>query len=235
MMFHNTLTQNKFFLGILMTVFITMLSCKHNNKIEEYTGKIRVINASYLAGAINLDVDYEKVYDFNIVYLNYTHFRSFMEGKHQIQIKDELNNSLIDTTLTMQRDKYFSIFIYDSANTIKYLLIPEELKVSTGSNANIRFLHLSNDAPKVDVFCTPDTTARYIEFANSDYSQYAKMDHLEHQFIAINSMTRDTLCVQPNYYFKSGAYYTLCLRGNTLSNGTDSLNFFVIEDTSNYE
>ncbi len=235
MMFQYILNQSKRFFGILIMILLTMLSCKHNNQIEEYTGKIRVVNASYLAGAINLDVDYEKVYDSNIVYLNYTHFRAFIEGKHHIQIKDELNISLIDTTFTMLRDQYFSIFIYDSANTIKYQLIPEDLKVSTGSNANIRFLHLSNDAPKVDVFCTPDIAARYTEFVNGDYSQYAKMEHLEHQFIAINSMTKDTLCVQPNYYFKSGAYYTLFLRGNTFSNGIDSLNFFVIEDTSNYE
>ncbi len=222
-----------FIIGCIFS--LSLISCKHNNKIEEFTGKIRVINASYLAGEINADVDYEKIYESNIIYLNYTHFRPFMEGKHKIQIKNAVGDVIIDTSFTMIRENYFSVIVYDSANTIKYLFIKENLKFSSGSSSNIRFLHLSNDAPVADIYCTPDTTPRFVQYINGNYSEYAKMENSLHQFIAINSLTKDTLCIQAPYNYKSGAYYTLFLRGNTNSNGIDSLNFSLIEDTSNYD
>lgn len=219
---------------VTITILLNISSCKHNNTIEEHKAKLRTINASFNAGDINLAVDYEQVYESNIIYQNYTLFREFIEGQHTIQIKNANGSVLIDTVLRIEPNKQYSLFLYDSANTLKYKVVDENLMLLTGSQCKLRFLNLSNNSPSIDLFKDNDSIPMFQNFENGMYSEYTSMSDLTHQFFIINSISKDTLCRKFPSNFKAGAYYTLFVSGNMNAVGNDSLSFYAIESTTNY-
>lgn len=216
---------------ICLSVFF--IACKAN-KVIDHKAKLRTINASYQAGDINLFIDYEKVYASNIQYLNFSLFREFIEGKHNVQIKDANNNILVDTALLMTENKHYSLFLYDSMNINRYKVIDENFVTANGSACKVRFLQLSNNAPSVDLLRDNDTLAFCKQFSNGINSEYLTMNDGKHQFKAYTSTGANLLTTQNEYDYKAGAFYTLYLRGNVGSMGTDSLSFFVIESTLDY-
>ena len=225
----------KYFINALgLFSILLLLSACEGNKVKDHKAKLRTINASYNVGDVNLFVDYEPVYASNIQYLNFSLFREFIEGPHKIQIKNAMGNVIVDTSLLMTENKHYSLFVYDSINTLRYKVIDENYVTAPGSNCKVRFLHFSNNAPNVDIHRDADTIPLFSNYTNGLNSEYVQMNDGIHQFNAKSTGGLNTLTTQNPYNYKAGAFYTLFLRGNVGATGLDSLSFFVIESTLDY-
>ncbi len=224
---------SKLFSLVLLCTALLIASCE-GNKVKDHKAKLRTINASFNAGDINLAVDYEPVYLTNIQYLNSSLFREFIEGNHKVQIKNASGTVLVDTALFMTENRHYSLFLYDSMNNLRYKVIDENFVTPPGSNCKVRFLHLSNNAPAVDVIRDWDSNASYASCVNGFNSEYIQMSDGWHQFKATNAGGANVLTTQNATFYKAGAFYSLFLRGNVGATGNDSLSFFVIESTLDY-
>ncbi len=224
--------KNIFIAIVTSSILIFIAGCD-GNKVKDHKAKLRTINASFNAGDINLSVDYAPVYASNIQYLNFSLFREFIEGTHKVQIKNSIGNVLVDTSFFMTENRHYSIFMYDSMNVLRYKVIDENFVTPIGSNCKVRFLHLSNTAPLVDVQRDADPVM-FQGYQNGLNSEYIQMSSGVHQFKALGTGGMNVLTTQNPYDFKSGAFYSLFLRGNVGATGLDSLSFFVIESTLDY-
>ncbi|MBK7690026.1 MAG: DUF4397 domain-containing protein [Bacteroidetes bacterium] len=222
-----------FTIGLAVAFCVCFAACD-GNKVKDHKAKLRTINASYNAGDINLSVDYGTVYASNIQYLNFSLFREFLEGSHKVQIKNANGTVLVDTSLFMTENRHYSLFVYDSMNVLRYKVIDENFVTPTGSSCKVRFLHLSNNAPNVDVELDAQGVPMFQNFKNGLNGEYIEMGSGTRQFRALTSGAGALLTTQNPYYYKPGAFYSLFLRGNVGATGLDSLSFFVIESTVDY-
>ncbi len=221
-------------LAFSMSVLGLLAAC-HGHDVKEYKSKFRMINASAISGDINVAMDYKNMYASDIQYLNYSLFSEHISTRHILQVRSASGSVIIDTAITMQPNKTYSAFLYDSANTVRYKVLEENFVKAVGSFCKLRFMHLSNTAPLSDIKIGNDTNALFLNYANgmnSEYTLFNTDSTFFNAFLAGGSVPYYT---QSSYqYFKPGYFYTVYLKGSVGSTGLDSLGFFMIENSSNY-
>lgn len=222
--------KNWFYVLALLLVIIG--GCK-SKEVTEVSGKLRLVNASYLTGDINLWIDYDPVFSTNTQYLNYSLFRNYIAGHRKLQIKNASGTVIVDTMIHIEDKKTYSVYLYDSMNTVKYKEVEELFFTPSGSNCKIRFMHLSNDAPVVNVTQAMDSTFKFSNYTNGDISNYISMPTGQHTFHVKDAVTQNNF-YSNTFEYKPGYLYTLYLKGNMASQWTDSIGIFTIQDNGNY-
>lgn len=212
---------------------IALSSCT-GNTVKESTGRMRIINASYLSGGINIDVDYKPVYATITEYLNYSLYRDYIAGKRKLQIKNAAGNVIIDTAITIVQSESYTVVAYDSMNTILCKIFKENYLTPKGSTCKVRFLHLSNDAPTVNIHKDGDLIPTFDNYSNGEYSEYFTYGIGATYFSVKDSATGSTIYTQSPFAMEAGYFYTMYLKGNTTSTGIDSLGLFVISNNGEY-
>lgn len=225
--------MNRYYLILVAT--IVLLSACTGRKISDLKSKFRMINASANTGDINVAMDYQNMYATNIQYLNYSLFSEHISTRHILQIKNASGSIIVDTALTMEPNKTYTGFLYDSSNQVRYKLLEEKFEAPVGSFCKVKFLHLSNNAPATDIIPGTDTIPLFSNFKNGDYSEYTLFNSDSMYFNAAPTGSMIPYYTQPIYVkFKPGYFYTMYLKGNVGSVLTDSLGFFVVENSGNY-
>ena len=220
---------------VILSLLAFIVACKiGKNDLNNRTARLRLINASALSGGANLEVDYKLVYDKYCEYLNYSLFRDFIEGAHKIKIRDINTNVVIDTQFNFVYDKSYTLFVYDTLNTIRCKLVEEQFIVPNGANAKVRFLHLSGDADSVSLQKGNDSIPVLSGLVNGMNSEYVTWLAGPTWFTAIRTKTGDTLGTPFYTDLEAGRFYTLFVKGRTGSSGIDSIGLFSIYINGEY-
>ncbi len=225
--------KNTVYSVLLIISFLFLSSCE-GNTVKESTGRMRIINASFLSGGINLDVDYKPVYATTTEYLNYSLYRDYIAGKRKLQIRNGAGNVIIDTSITIVQSESYTVVAYDSMNTILCKIFKENYLTPKGSTCKVRFLHLSNDAPTVSLYKDADIIPNFENYSNGKYSEYYTYGIGNTSFTVKDSITGNTIYTQSPYAMQAGYFYTMFLKGNMASTGIDSLGLFVISNNGEY-
>jgi len=218
---------------LLLFISLAFLLCCKGNKVKENVGRMRVINASYLSGGINIDMDYGTVYNTYVEYLNYSLFRDYIATKHKLQIRNITGAIFIDTAITIVENKDYTLFVYDSAGYILHKVIEENFITPIGSTCNVRFLHLSNNVNRVDVLDTANTLF-FHSMKNGEYSPYTSFNSGTYKFIVNQAGTSNLIYASPPTTFQPGYFYTMYLKGNTGSVVIDSVGLFEVGLNGDY-
>lgn len=205
------------------------------NDLNDRTARLRIINASAISGGANLEVDYKLVYDKYCEYLNYSLFRDYIEGKHKIKVRDINTNVVFDSTMQLDYDKSYTLFIYDTLSNIRCKLIEEKFLVPNGANAKVRFLHLSGNADSVSVQKGNDSIPILSGFVNGMHSEYVTWIAGPTSFTAIRSKTGDTLGTPFYTDLQAGRFYTVFIKGVNGSQAIDSIGIFSIFNNGEYK
>jgi len=221
-------------LSLIMLGSLFFLGACTGNTVKESTGRMRIMNASYNSGGVNIDVDYKPVYNTLTEYLNYSLFRDYISGRHPIQVRDAGGNIVLDTALQVAQNGSYTLVIFDSSNSIRCRFVQENFLTPVGSSCKVRFLHLSNDAPAVDIFQETGTVPVYDSFSRGMYSEYYSFGVKQTYFTVKDANSGNPIYTQSPFDMQPGYFYTLFLKGNTASMGTDSLGLFVIGNNGEY-
>lgn len=79
------------------------------------------------------------------------------------------SNTIIDVDAAFDADKYYSIFAINVLDSIEALVLEDNLAAPTGNNAHVRFIHLSPDAPAVDVVVKSNGA---VVFADKEFKEF---------------------------------------------------------------
>lgn len=219
---------------IWISVIVCLLYACNPNKITDRYGKVRLVNASYWSGDIQLKIDYQPMFATLVQYLNYSKYADLIATRHPLTITNSSGAVLWDTAIHVQEQIAYSVFAYDSLNTIKFKLIADTLDVSTQAQCKIRFLQLSRDPIEVDVIKTNDTNFTFKQYGNGQYSAFRPMSPGFASFDVKLANTQNVLYNYYGYNFKAGGFYTVYLKGSGPSSGKDSLGIFTIENHLSY-
>lgn len=161
----------KYIIGFLTATSVLALSCKKEFK-KLIVEDMQVSNKALLKvynGAVNTNRNY--VYIDNIPVtgsiLAYgalfpsTGYTSVIDpGTHSVTVKDTLAGTTqtpITFSSAFEAGKNYTLFTYDTVNSVKYKLVTDAIEIPADTSSRIRFANLifsSTPLPNVDVFST---------------------------------------------------------------------------------
>lgn len=141
-------------------------------------------------------------------------------GNRKIKTISSDDKVLVDTIFTFNDQKQYTSFVFGSANEPRQIITEDKAIASLGDKAAVRFFHLANNTPKVNVYFNSTVTAIYegrmIEDALTG-------EHISHQdFSAQNSGSTEVIITDENNNeltrrevdLTAGRYFTIILTGD---------------------
>ena len=115
------------------------------------TARVMAVHASPDAPAVDLLVDGSVVAS-GLAYPNHTAYLSVGAGVRNVKVNVAgTTTTVIETTAPVAGGLSYSVFACDSAAIIGFLVLVDDLTAPVAGKAHVRFIHLSPDAPAVDV------------------------------------------------------------------------------------
>jgi hypothetical protein len=115
------------------------------------TAKVMAIHASPDAPGVDLYVDDKKV-GTNLTFPNNTAYLTVEAGTRNIKVKATGTTvTPIDADVDVIKNKSYSVFAVDVLASIEPLVLEDNLAAPAAGKAHLRFIHLSPDAPAVDI------------------------------------------------------------------------------------
>ncbi|MBN1560661.1 DUF4397 domain-containing protein [candidate division KSB1 bacterium] len=158
----------------LLLCAVALLTCDGNdlpiNPIEDF-GHIMVTHAS--PDLANVDVYFgENFFIGDKSYPNSTAYMLLDEGGHKVSLKPTGTfDAVLETEIDLKDGDYYSVFACGASANLAALVIKDDYPELQGDETLIRFVHLSPDAPAVDVTLADGATLfQRIEFkGHSDF------------------------------------------------------------------
>lgn len=124
------------------------------------------------------------------------------------------SNVLIDSTITFKENKIYSLFAVGLQQDLDLLVLEDSLKVPSAGKANIRVVHISPDAPAIDVATTgTNGTTVFTDITYKEDSNFKEVTAGNTTFQVKEQGTETVLLSVPDLNLQSGRIYTLVLRG----------------------
>lgn len=212
-------------------------SCKKKDNVRSTQMQMMVFHASPNSGTIQLFQNLKTFNDAGFEYMNRFETGPFIyykidSGFQNYKIKkgiSELANALL-----INRSNTTSFWIFDTASSLRYFLLDDQLDTPGRAKAKIRILHL---APNVDTFNVLLNNAavadrNWIYFSNDVVNNTSLEDFFNIDSgvykIDIRRKTPQSILKTYQYHFESNKVYTLVLKGYLNRTGRDSLSVSII-------
>jgi len=191
------------------------------------TANVLVTHASPDAPGVDLLVD-NMVAGTNLEFPYNTGYLPVTAGMRNVKVNvTGTATTVIEADLDLMKNMYYSVFAVNEVANIEPLVIGDDLTMPASGNAHVRFIHLSPDAPAVDITTTDGT----IVFGNKSFKEYS-------DFLPLGSGTydlqvrlqgTDTVVLDlPGIMLEDGKIYTVFAKGFVAGEGKQALNAEII-------
>lgn len=159
--------------------FLTLFaSCKKNEDapvVEEATVMIK--HASPDAPAVDILVDGTKINTAPVTFNSNTGYIKIKAGARNIRINSAgTTTTVINANTTLVKDKNYSIFAANRLATIEPVVVEDNLTTPATGKAHVRFIHLSPDAPAVNIVAGTSTTNLFSTVAFKTTTSFTAVD-----------------------------------------------------------
>jgi hypothetical protein len=198
---------------------------------DDPKSKISVVHASPNAPKVDILID--NAFVDTLSYPRNTAYLEVNSGTRNIKVRATGTSLvLIDANASFDPDKSYSIFVIDSLIKISALQTLDELTTPAAGKTHIRFIHLSPDAPAVNVIANGSTTL----FSNRGFNKiitaseqaFTPVDaatyNLQIRTVAGNVLALDL----PGVTFVAGKIYTIFAKGFLSGSGAQVLGAQII-------
>jgi hypothetical protein len=180
---------------------------------------VKVVHASPDAPGVDLLVD-NAVAGTNLTFPNNTGYLTVPSGTRNVKVNvTGTMSTVIEANVDFMSSKNYSVFAVNSVSNIEPLLIEDNLTTPAQGKAHVRFIHLSPDAPAVDITLT-DGTVVFGNKAFKDFTPFTPLDagtyDLQVRVAGTNTVALDL----PGITVQAGMIYTVFAKG--FLNGTGS-------------
>lgn len=211
-MFQSLLKKNTAIAAVAFALFtaISFSACKDDDPVQ---GKVLVVHASPDAPGVDLLVDDAKVNTAALTFPNNTGYLDVDAGERNFKVNAAGTSiSVINADAEIDPNTNYSLFAINRLSSIEALLVVDDLTTPASGKAHVRFIHLSPDAPAVDVTLTNGT----IVFGNTSFKSgtaFAPLDAGTYNLQARVAGTSTVALEIPNVTLAAGKIYTVFARG----------------------
>jgi hypothetical protein len=191
------------------------------------TANLMVIHASPNAPGVDILVD-NIVAKTNLTFPTNTPYLSVNEGTRNVKVNvTGTTTTVIEANLPLTGNMNYSVFAIDSVSKISALVVTDTLTTPAPGKAHLRFLHLSPNAPAVDVALQGGA----VLIANKkfkDYTSYIPLNAGTYNLEVRLAGTTTVVLSLPNVTLSSGSIYTVFAKGFVGGTGAQALGAQII-------
>jgi hypothetical protein len=187
---------------------ILFISCSDSGTDPKPMSKamVNVVHASPDAPGVDLLVD-DAVAGTNLMFPNYTGYLEVNAGLRNIKVNvTGTDQTAIEANLDLMKNVYYSVFATGKVANIAPLVLEDNLATPADGKAHVRFIHLSPDAPAVDITLTDGTVVfgdveflEVIDFTPLDAATYDLQVRLQGTDTVVLELSGITLMNQNIY------------------------------------
>ena len=181
----------------------------------EDSAQVMVVHASPDAPAVDLYVDGEKVNMNALNYPNNTGYLDLEAGDRNIKVTPAgagVNDAVINADVTLTEDMAYTVFAADVVNSIEPVLLTDDLTEPAAGKAHVRFVHLSPDAPAVDVAVMNGPTL-FSNVAFKGNTAFVPVNAGTYTLEVRPAGSTGAPVLSPEVTLQSGAIYTIFAKG----------------------
>jgi hypothetical protein len=188
---------------------------------------VKVVHASPDAPGVDLLVD-DAVAGSNLTFPNNTGYLAVDEGMRNVKVNvTGTSTTVIEADLTLMGMTNYSVFAVDQVANLSPLVIVDNLTPPAMGTAHVRFIHLSPDAPAVDI-TTTDGTVVFGNYEFKDYSDFAPLPAGSYD-LQVRLAGTDTVVLELNgISVADGSIYTVFAKGLVGGSGAQALGAEII-------
>jgi len=203
-------------LGMLAVLPLAITSCSDddNNPVApKATANVMVVHASPNAPAVDLLVD-NSVAGSGLAFPNNTAYLSVDAGTRNVKVNvSGTTTTVINADLSLTANTNYTVFAVDSVSKISTVVLTDNLASPAAGKAHVRFVHLSPNAPAVNITLTNGT----IVFGNKAFKQateFTPLDAATYDLQVRDAATNNTVVLNlPGIALTNGKIYTVFAKG----------------------
>lgn len=190
---------------------------------------VKVIHASPDAPGVDILVD-NKVSGTNLTYLQNTPYLTLPSGIRNIKVNVAgTSTTVIEGNLNFVKDKAYSIFAVNSVANIEPLVLEDNLTTPAAGKVHVRFIHLSPDAPAVDITLA-DGTVVFGNISFKGFTAFTPIDAGSYNLQVRLAGTSTVVLDLGSVTLPAGKILTVYARGFVTGVGDQQLGAAVIEN-----
>jgi hypothetical protein len=219
--------KNFSLLGLALPLVLGLSSCsKDDDDMAAPTptfGKVAVTHASPDAPGVDLLIDNTKLNSAPVEFKASTPYITLLSGSRNIKVNVAgTSTTVINADLNVMSGKNYSVFAVDAVANIGALVIEDNLATPASGKAHVRFIHLSPDAPAVDVALDGGAVV-FGDYEFKEYSAFTPLDAGTYDLeVRVAGTTTVALDLDP-ITVQSGKIYTVYARGFLSGSGEQAL------------
>jgi len=173
---------------------------------------VKVVHASPDAPGVDLLVD-NTVAGTNLTFPNNTGYLTVPSGTRNVKVNvTGTMTTVIEANVPFMQASNYSVFAVNSVSNIEPLLIEDDLTAPAQGKAHVRFIHLSPDAPAVDITLT-DGTVVFGNRAFKDFTAFTPLDAGSYDLQVRVAGTPNVALDLPGITLEAGKIYTVFAKG----------------------
>ncbi len=228
----NTMYSLKFLsmLSIALLTMFSVSSCSDDDDDATPAGNARlmIVHASPDAPAVDLLLDNSKVNTSPVEFLDNTAYLTVTEGTRNIKVNVAgTTTTALAANLGFTKNKNYTLFAVDSVSKLNALFIEDNLTAPASGKAHVRFIHLSPDAPAVDVALTGGGVV-FGKISFKDYTDFTPLDAGTYNLEVRLAGTANVVLPLPGISLTAGKIYTVYAKGFVGGSGDQALNAQII-------
>lgn len=192
---------------------------------------IRVLHASPDASAVDVYANGIPIAR-NLTYKNFTEYLQLLAGDYNVAVypAGTTETPLIQTSVEISPQTSYTLAVAGRLIDPGILPVPEPRMTIPPGRVMLRFVHLSPNAPSVDVTSNDFIIFREVGF--KEISEYTLVDPGTYTFQLLLSGTNEVLLTVPNATLSADRFYTTYLVG--LGGATPPLELLIPLDGNSY-
>jgi len=192
------------------------------------TAKVMVVHASPDAPGVDLLVDGTVVNSDALSFPNNTGYLDVSAGTRNVKVNAAgTSTTVIDADLNLSDDLTYTVFATGSLSNIEPLVLVDQLAAPAAGNAHVRFVHVSPDAPAVDITLT-DGSVVFGNRAFREYTDFTPLPAGTYDLQVRLAGTSTVVLELPNISLMDGVIYTVFARGFVSGSGPQALGVEII-------
>ncbi|HLP52888.1 MAG TPA: DUF4397 domain-containing protein [Chitinophagales bacterium] len=213
--------------ALIVATFVLFSSCKKED--EASNANVLVTHASPDAPGVDLLVDDAKQNSAALTFPNNTGYLQVTSGTRNIKVNvTGTATTVIEADLNLEKDKNYSVFAVDSVSKISAVVLTDDLTAPAAGKAHVRFVHLSPNAPAVDVAVASSGTVVFGNKAFKEYTAFTPLDAGTYNLDVRVAGTSTVALVLPAITLESGKIYTVYAKGFLGGSGSQALGAEII-------
>jgi hypothetical protein len=220
-----------FTVSLLSLLTITGCSKDESNPVvpapTSSNANVKVIHASPDAPGVDLFVD-GTVAKSNLMFPENTGYLTVAAGSRNVKVNvTGTSTSVINATLPLSENTSYSVFAIDVVSKLTTLVIVDNLTAPAAGNAHVRFIHLSPNAPAVDIAVTGGAVV-WSKKSFKEYSDFTPLPAGTYNLEVRIAGTTTVVLPLPGITLESGKIYTVFAKGLVGETGSKALGAQII-------